>query len=232
MKLFPVVHITESVDLAFQQAKIAFEAGADGVQLIDHDEATTERVIDTFGAIRESTEIDGMFLVGVNFLCKTPFQGFQRLAELEEATGQLPTILWADDYKESLVGTTEIRHQKPALGRVAYAGGVAFKYTTDATEDPVLAKQLAEEALPYVDIVVTSGLGTGYPPSPAKVDDMKRVIGNAPLAIASGITPSNVREYSAADMVFVSTSIEVTKGSGVFSTDALKDMVGAVRAVQ
>lgn len=231
MQLFPVVHITESVDLAFQQAKIAFEAGANGVQLIDHDHSTTERVVDTFGAIIESPEIDGIFMVGVNFLASTPFQGFKRLAELEEATGQLPTMLWADDYKDSLSSTSEIRNQRPALKRVAYAGGVAFKYTSDATEDPILAKRLAIEALPHVDIVVTSGLRTGDPPGPAKVESMKRAIGETPLAVASGITPYNVKEFSTADMVFVSTSIEVIKGCGVFSIDALKGMVRAVRSI-
>ena len=85
-----------------------------------------------------------------------------------------------------------------------YFGGVAFKYQGD-TENPARA---AELAVPFVDVITTSGDGTGIAADVEKIQLMKEAIGDHPLAIASGITPENVEEYIPyADCFLVATGV-------------------------
>jgi uncharacterized protein len=46
-----------------------------------------------------------------------------------------------------------------------------------------------------MDVVTTSGAGTGQAAHLEKISAMKAALGDLPLAIASGITPENVRDY-------------------------------------
>ena len=85
-----------------------------------------------------------------------------------------------------------------------YFGGVAFKYQREV-EDVAAA---ARAALSYVDVVTTSGQGTGEAPAIAKIRAMKAAIGEVPLAIASGIRPENVGDYRGiCDCFLVATGI-------------------------
>ena len=47
----------------------------------------------------------------------------------------------------------------------------------------------------YMDVVTTSGPGTGLACSPDKVRCMKEALGETPLAVASGVTLENVADY-------------------------------------
>ena len=85
-----------------------------------------------------------------------------------------------------------------------YFGGVAFKYQREV-RDLEAACRIARE---HVDVVTTSGSGTGHVPPVEKISRMKRALGDWPLAIASGITPENVKDYlPVADCFLVSTGI-------------------------
>ncbi len=85
-----------------------------------------------------------------------------------------------------------------------YFGGVAFKYQKPVSD---FAK-VAEMAVPYVDVVTTSGIKTGHQADLQKVVEMREAIGNHPLAIASGITPENVSQYmDYADCFLVATGV-------------------------
>jgi len=60
----------------------------------------------------------------------------------------------------------------------------------------------------YMDVVTTSGPGTGQASNVSKIQRMKSSIGSFPLAIASGITPENVHQYiEFADCFLVATGI-------------------------
>jgi predicted TIM-barrel enzyme len=72
-----------------------------------------------------------------------------------------------------------------------YFGGVAFKYQRPVTE----LERAAKIAAGYLDVVTTSGPGTGLSASREKIAAMRCGLGAAPLAIASGITPENVSDY-------------------------------------
>jgi predicted TIM-barrel enzyme len=46
-----------------------------------------------------------------------------------------------------------------------------------------------------MDVVTTSGPGTGLPANVEKISRMKQALGDFPLAIASGITSENIHKY-------------------------------------
>jgi predicted TIM-barrel enzyme len=85
-----------------------------------------------------------------------------------------------------------------------YFGGVAFKYQRPVAN---LARA-AVLATRYMDVVTTSGSGTGQAAHQEKIRTMKQAVGDFPLAIASGITPENVHRYlGLADCFLVATGI-------------------------
>lgn len=78
---------------------------------------------------------------------------------------------------------------------------------------------------PFVDVVTTSGKATGQAPTRAKIDAMKEAIGDQSLAIASGVSTDNLRAFTSADQVLISTSIETEPGSGEFDPDKLGQII-------
>jgi hypothetical protein len=101
--------------------------------------------------------------------------------------------------------TDIIRDRRKASGwQGLYFGGVAFKYQRPV-HDLARAAGLASK---YMDVITTSGPGTGQASSRAKIRAMKEALGDFPLAIASGITPANVHDYlDVADCFLVATGI-------------------------
>jgi len=82
--------------------------------------------------------------------------------------------------------------------------GVAFKYQRPV-EDLASAARIA---MRYMDVVTTSGPGTGIAAEREKIVAMREATGDFPLAIASGITPDNVGDYlEVADCFLVATGI-------------------------
>ena len=81
---------------------------------------------------------------------------------------------------------------------------MAFKYQRPAPDLQKAARLAAE----YMDVVTTSGPGTGQAAPRQKILDMKQSLGDLPLAIASGITPGNISDYlPAADCFLVASGI-------------------------
>lgn len=113
----------------------------------------------------------------------------------------------------------------PELAGVALLGGVAFKYTPSYTDDPVGAAAAARELEPFVDVVTTSGPGTGMSPQPEKLAAMKHAIGK-PLAVASGIGPDNIHGYAGTvDQILVASSVETQPYSGIFDVAMLAEFI-------
>jgi predicted TIM-barrel enzyme len=85
-----------------------------------------------------------------------------------------------------------------------YFGGVAFKYQRHVEA----VGHAARIASRYMDVVTTSGPGTGRAAEVEKIFTMKEALGDFTLAIASGITPENVTAYLPyADCFLVATGI-------------------------
>lgn len=226
VEVFPVIHVRDS-NQAIEQSDLAFESGANGVYLIDHNSPrNTRNLVDSYNEVA-SKFVDRF--VGINFLQHSSAAyslSFIRVGIDTGSLARLPDGLWADDAdidKEQLI---DIRLEHPELAAITYLGGVAFKYTPYFTNDSHRAADEAVRLQPFIDVVVTSGEGTGQAPPPEKIKAMKTAIQEAPLAVASGISTENIHNYIGYfDQLLVSTSIETKPYSGVFDPRKLKDLI-------
>ena len=76
-----------------------------------------------------------------------------------------------------------------------YFGGVAFKKQRPVAEADYAAA--AAIAARHMDVVMTSGVATGHEADTGKIATFRGAIGDAPLGLASGITPENADSYCA-----------------------------------
>lgn len=230
MRVFPVVHIRDE-KIAHTQAKIALKEGADGVYLIDHHRHTPARLFKVAELLNQAYPRP---FVGINILGLKPSQQLEQCGMALDAGSitRAPSAVWSD-LRDSDKDATTLKGLDGRLRHVLTLGAASFKYQ-DETEDPEISAELARHAAIFSDIVVTSGPGTGSPPSKEKVDAMKDAVDTLfgkELAVASGVSPDNVSNLSSADQVLVSTSIETFKGSGVFDMDELRRMIDAAHSL-
>ncbi len=217
--VLPVIHVA-TADQALWNAAIARQAGCAGVFLINHALpwpgllAISRRVVAEFPGWwvggncleLEPTEVVAQVRPDISRICADD-------AGIDEASTAQPTA-------ERFFAARQ-EHQWNGL----YLGGVAFKYQREVLE----VERAASIAARYMDVVTTSGPGTGQAASLAKIAAMKRGLGPAPLAIASGITPENVTAYQPfADGLLVATGISRTfTDLDPQRVKALQDAVGA-----
>jgi hypothetical protein len=168
------------------------------------------------------------FWVGVNYLdfINNPLEVFPNLKP--DVNGA-----WLDDSWVNLEGRPQ--HEAEAIKKTKvesgwdglYFGGVAFKYRGRVSTKDLTG--IAKEATQFMDVVTTSGDGTGIAPDVTKISLMKEGMGDLPLAIASGITPENAYNYlEIADAFLVATSL-LRKGTEDFDPVKVKALVDAVR---
>jgi uncharacterized protein len=200
---------------------VAREAGADGAFLISHGRVGDDELLEIHASL--SAAVPGFWL-GVNCLGLSAEEVFRR-------AGPGVGGVWIDD---ALID--EESDDQPAARRAAevraesgwgglYFGGVAFKYQRPVRD---LAKA-ARRAAPWIDVVTTSGPGTGKAAAPAKVRAMKEALGEHPLALASGVTPENVTDYLPwVDGFLVATGISYTFED--LDPARVRDLVRIVRA--
>lgn len=230
MKVFAVVHINDC-STAVGQAHIALESAADGVFLISHGGGAGE-VFDVLGRLRST--LAGAF-IGVNLLGYSTLTAMRRVHENQLCTGCFTDAVWSDDIRNDGGSPSEAmryKFQHPALAGVKLFGGVAFKYTATYTDDPSAAAGEAADLEPFVDVVTTSGPGTGIAAPPRKIAAMKQVIGK-PLAIASGVDAANISDYAGiVDYVLVASSVESEPYSGIFDSARLAEFIAAAHSVR
>jgi predicted TIM-barrel enzyme len=202
--LLPVVHPVGRQE-ALAAVRVACDLGVKGVFLID--QVMHER--DVLALVREIRDLHPALWVGVNLLSRAPAEA---LAIALDACGTIDGI-WSDNAgidergspspdAEALVA---MRHATRWRG--LYFGGVAFKYQRQvALED---LGRAASMATAYMDVICTSGPGTGYAADVEKVRALCAGLGDHAMALASGITPQNVRGYLPYVQAFlVGTGIE------------------------
>lgn len=217
--ILPVVHVTGGLQ-AIRNSQLARTAGADGVFLINHRLPGLELL----RIYQEVAAAVPDWWIGVNRLDVPPNEVFSGLSS--GVSG-----VWADNAM-----IQEGRSSQPAADRIAqarrdsgfgglYFGGVAFKYQRHVSD-------LADAcgiASGYMDVVTTSGPGTGSAASLDKIRSMKQALGSYPLAIASGITPDNVVGYlGMADCFLVATG--VSRSFEEFDPCRLEALVQRVRS--
>lgn len=202
--LLPVVHPIGRHE-ALDAVRVAHGLGVKGVFLVD--QGMHERGV--VKLVRELRDRYPTLWIGVNLLSRSPAEALEIVLD---ACGALDG-LWSDN-----AGVDERRETQPeaeafsAVRRAAgwsglYFGGVAFKYQREVASE-VLGRAAAASA-PYVDVVCTSGPGTGFAAAVSKIRLLREGLGDHAMAIASGITPGNVQCYTPFAQAFlVGTGIE------------------------
>ncbi|MBP6879546.1 MAG: hypothetical protein KBF62_02875 [Candidatus Pacebacteria bacterium] len=188
----PVIHMDEKA-IAFMNAKIAFDCGADAVWLIGHELPPEE-------FMKNALEIKRLMpdkWIGVNILKAKNAETIQLFDNRMDG-------LWKDfggirEEDDGTINVTDAGTIDFYIGEMntfnlqtLYFGGVAFKYIKDVKTN---FKEAAKRAVDFMDVITTTGEETGKPPSIEKIKAMKEGAGDHPLAIASGMTAENVKEF-------------------------------------
>ncbi len=203
--LLPVIH-TINRDEALKSLRVATAAGCRGVFLIDQ-EMTAD---DVLALVCEARDAHPDLWIGVNLLSRRPPQA---LTDALDACGGRIDGIWSDNAGIDLHAADEqptaelfraVRRARSWNG--LHFGGVAFKYQRPVASEDL--GRLTALAAKYVDVICTSGTATGVPADVVKVCRM-RAATDAPIALASGITAENVRDYLLyVDAYLVGTGIE------------------------
>lgn len=218
--ILPVIHV-ESLDQALRNAGIARKEGCDGVFFINHGMAHG-RLLEILSASRRALQD---WWIGVNCL------DLHAVKVFHEMTAEVGGV-WVDNAMIDERVTAQQQAESIKSARLEsgweglYFGGVAFKYQRHVAD---LARA-AHHAMRYMDVVTTSGTGTGQAAACEKIVALRQAMGGHPLAIASGITPDNVSAYlDAADCFLVATGISSSFTD--FDRGRVRALVQAVRSV-
>ena len=205
--VLPVIHVIDA-DQTSRNIRVAIGYGAPGVFLINHDFGP-DRLVPILREVRETFQA---LWLGVNFLAVTGRDAFPMLGELQR-DGCVVDAYWGDDAR---IDERRSANDQPEAAETAdvrthsgwhglYFGGTAFKKQRQV--QPADYEMAARLAVPFMDVVTTSGPATGCEADLAKTDAFRRGVGDAPLALASGVTPENAESYGAVDCFMVATGI-------------------------
>lgn len=208
--LLPVVHPVSRHE-ALVSVRVAVDAGCKGVFLINQGLSDDE----VLALVLEVRGRHPALWVGLNLLGLPPAGALVRA--LDACEGRIDGI-WGDDAGINEGAASQPKAEAFVAARRArgwgglYFGGVAFKYQRE-----VPAAQLGSAvraAAPFMDVICTSGPGTGMAAQVDKVKAMRE--GATPgvaLALASGVTDANVADYLPfVDAFLVGTGIEAKFG--------------------
>jgi uncharacterized protein len=196
--VLPVIHV-ETESQAVRNTQLALDGGADGVFLINHS-VSSESLLETHSVVANRFS-DAW--IGVNCLDLCPAEVFRRASE--KVSGIWTDNAMIDESGEQQADAQNVLGARQASNcRALYFGGVAFKYQRHVDD----LASAAMKAAGFMDVVTTSGPGTGQSAHVDKIKIMKQALAGFPLAIASGITPDNVQEYLPhSDCYLVATGI-------------------------
>ena len=218
--VLPVIHV-ETADQSIRNAEIAQRAGADGVFLISHS-LGYKGLFEIYRQVR--SQFQNHLWIGVNCLDLLPEEVFDKLPS--DVDGVWVDNACIDELSDSQPKAERICAMRESSGwRGFYFGGVAFKYQRHVS-DLYASARIASQ---YMDVVTTSGSGTGEAANREKIAAMKKALDWRPLAIASGITPENVSNYlDIAEFFLVATGI--SRSFTEFDPSAVKALIERVRA--
>ncbi len=203
--VLPVIHVLDT-QRTLENIDVLTQAGAQGCFLINHDFG----VVDFLPIICQVRAARPDLWIGLNFLAITGVHAFPVLGHLKR-DGCPIDAYWADDARIEEHGETQAEAEEMARIRTTcgwdglYFGGTAFKKQRAVSPDDYEAS--ARNAVPFMDVVCTSGVATGQEADLGKIDAFRRGIGDAPMALASGVTPDNARDYADVDCFMVATGI-------------------------
>ena len=199
-KLLPVIHVLD-FEQTMRNVDVAFENGADGVFLINHN-FDGEHLLDIHAQIRRERP-DGF--IGLNLLDRSATQAFEAVKDNDSVSA-----LWVDDSGVDEGGYSQAANSLydemvKSDWRGAYFASIAFKH-----QRPVTALDLVTAlAVDVCHALVTSGEATGSAPPQEKLRTIQQALdGLKPLANASGTSLDNVSVLGPhADIFMVATGI-------------------------
>lgn len=218
--VLPVIHV-ENVKQALWNAETAKKAGADGVFLISMRGMRSEDLLEIHLEVKKQLPA---WWIGVNLLGEPTARAFGKIDN--NVSG-----LWADnahinEWSKEQIDADSIQSAKEkSEWKGLYFGGVAFKYQRHV-DNLALAARIATQ---YMDVITTSGEGTGSAPGYEKIAAMRASVGNFPIAIASGISPENAANYrDVANCYLVATSLLIP-GTENFDYSRVNDLVQTIK---
>jgi uncharacterized protein len=207
--LLPVVHPIGRAE-ALASLRVIHAAGAPGAFLIDQGMGEAE----VLALVREARAQFPTLWLGVNLLSRQPADAL--ITALDACDGRIDGI-WSDNAGvDERVQVQPVADEMVAARRQRgwdglYFGGVAFKYQREVAPGDLPAA--AARATHYMDVICTSGPGTGQAADADKLRAMHEQLGDAALALASGVTAANAHAYVPyVDAFLVGTGIEARLG--------------------
>lgn len=212
----PVIHpVSEATAVA--SIEVAVQSGADGIFLIDQGMSASE-VLDFVPRVRRRHE---KLWIGVNLL------GFRPEDVLAQIAGLPVGGIWSDnanidEESEAQPAGEQFRQARQRFGWTGlYFGGVAFKYQRRVPDARL--PEAARRAIPWMDVITSSGPGTGDAATVEKARALRSGAGVHPLALASGVSPENVEGFLPyVEAYLVASEIETAKYSGVLVPERAK----------
>jgi hypothetical protein len=199
-KFIVVIHV-KSVEQALEQSAIAFSNGAGGIFLINH-QTDYKHLIKVYCEVREKFFDEW---IGLNFLDCNAFDAIENRPTACNA-------IWVDNCyinsSHSISRAASLFERALELGMDKswkLFGSIAFKYQKQE-DNPIYAATVCSKLF---SVVVTSGDGTGIAADNDKINKIKLGCGDdAPLALASGVTPENIGNYiKLVDCFMVATGV-------------------------
>lgn len=224
----PVIHLPEDGRHCLAAVMTAMKAGADGVFLINQGTSTQNIMGKLIPQIRR--EFGQETWVGINALGSA-------VEDVIAMSGNTPETrldgIWSDDAgvdslreDEFVAARSRFNDARKTTGwKGLYFGGTAFKTQARIPQDQL--GMVARRASSFVDVVTTSGPGTGMAADPERLQIMRDVISNAAMALASGVTPENASRFLPyIDAFLVASGIERSFGAlDPARTKALADII-------
>jgi len=217
--ILPVIHIKDAGQM-LRNAAIAHKHGCDGIFLINHGGMSYDVLIGAYSILCKKFPD---WWIGVNCLDLDPVKVFSKISQGISGVW-MDNAMINENSKDQPEAIMIQKAREESGWRGLYFGGVAFKYQRPVSE----WAKAARIATNYMDVVTTSGPGTGEPAYLGKIKEMKQAIGDNPLAIASGITSQNIRSYlGVVDYFLVAT--DISKNFWEFDPSLVKELVHRVR---
>lgn len=215
--MIAVVHVHDKKQ-AIENVAIAMRGGLHGVFLINHDMSSAE-LLTIFRRVRDQYPHTW---IGINTQDLRPAEAFEHIGVLKQQ-GCRVDGLWTDNPEIDGVnpGFANQDHIRKIQEKIEwdglYFGGVAFKYQ----EPPSDLASAVRTSRHYLDVITTSGAGTGKAIDEEKIRNFRENAENHPIAIASGVSADNIKTLARYADVFLTAS-SLNKEGDFYNFDPTK----------
>lgn len=206
--VLPVIHV-DTPEQAERNFLVCLAAKAEGVFLINH-KISDEELLKIAYHLKSKYDT----WIGINCLRSDGVNPESVALDAVWTDNAFPLIGSNSDY-------AKFTKNKRQGQKTLYFEGVAFKYQPPVEN----LEETCKLAATFVNVVTTSGVGTGSAPDVEKIKTIKGYIGDCPLAVASGITADNIKQFLPyVDFFLVATGISKTFSD--IDLDKLKVLIG------